>query len=74
MIIDSQKTLRVGQVLEGLLDDDAVAEPRREAAAQPSTSAAGSRPVRSVALWERMLAAVALKFDADNDGDVRGEG
>jgi len=75
MTTDGQKPLEVGQVLEGLLegaggrhveDDTVTAEPR-----MGGTAAAAALPVT---LWERMMAAVDLKFDGDNDGDVRGKG
>jgi len=70
MTIEGQKPLQVGQVLEGLL------EAGEEAGATVDGAAGGAASViaHPVTLWERMMAAVDLMFDGDNDGDVRGKG
>ena len=67
--------LRVGQVVEGLLDDANAGEDDQAIPVEASTgSAAASSPALPVALWERMMAAVDVKFDGDRDGDLRGKG
>ena len=71
MTTDGQKPLQVGQVLEGLLEGAAGADQGAVTARRPASGAATTPPVT---LWERMMAAVDLKFDGDNDGDVRGKG
>ena len=81
MTTEGQKPLQVGQVLDGLLGEAAAGAEGDEYEAyevKASEGPAGSPPT-SVAtlpatLWERMLAAVDVKFDGDNDGDVRGKG
>jgi len=76
MTIDGQKPLQVGQVLEGLLEGVAGAEvdagPARTGSAPAGVPGPAARP--RLALWERMMAALDVKFDGDRDGDVRGEG
>jgi len=75
MTTDRSNPLRVGQVVEGLLDDASAGEEEDTSPVEASpVGAAGSSPALPVALWERMLAAVDVKFDGDHDGDVRGKG
>lgn len=76
MTIDGQKPLQVGQVLEGLLDgaiSAAGGEPAMPVVDE-ATGRSASAAALPVTLWERMMAAVDLKFDGDNDGDVGGKG
>jgi hypothetical protein len=71
-----QKPLQVGQVLQGLLEgvNGVEAAAAGVAADAPGDGGRAAATARPVTLWERMMAAVDLKFDADSDGDVRGKG
>jgi len=72
MTIEGQKPLQVGQVLEGLLEG--VASGEVEPTVDLPAGGAASVAAHPMTLWERMMAAVDLMFDGDNDGDVRGVG
>jgi len=62
-------------VVEGLLEDANPGEDEETSPVEPPPGgASGSDPAVPVALWERMMAAVDVKFDGDRDGDVRGKG
>lgn len=76
MTTDGQKPLQVGQVLEGLLEAGAVAQVEDDAVTGELSAGGGATSAAAlpVTLWERMMAAVDVKFDGDNDGDVRGKG
>jgi len=79
MTIDEQnplgeKPLQVGQVLEGLLEGANRVDTVASGVAADAPGDRGRAAARPVTLWERMMAAVDLKFDADSDGDVRGKG
>ena len=74
MTIEGQKPLEVGQVLEGLLEEVRSGAAETARAGEAGGEARASAAPTPVTLWERMLAAVDLKFDGDNDGDVRGKG
>jgi len=73
MTIDGQKPLQVGQVLEGLLEGAPGTDAARTGV-PPAGDGRGNATSPRMTLWERMMAAVELKFDGDHDGDVRGEG
>lgn len=81
MTTDGQKPLRVGQVLDGLLEEvapDADADEYEtyevRTAEAPVDARATPLSMLPATLWERMMAAVDVKFDGDSDGDVRGKG
>jgi hypothetical protein len=75
MTADRTKPLRVGQVLEGLLEDGkAGADDQASPVETYCGSEVTAEPALPVTIWERMMAAVDQKFDGDNDGDVRGKG
>jgi hypothetical protein len=69
-----QKPLQVGQVLEGLLESVSNGEAAAAVVAADAPVNGGRASAARRTLWERMMAAVDLKFDGDNDGDVRGKG
>jgi|GEM_PF-4357013 len=74
MTIDEGKPLQVGQVLEGLLEVPPAAGPDGGRPGEPPAARRRGNATPRMTLWERMMVAVELKFDGDNDGDVRGKG